>query len=126
MIRRSPRKRSGATSASGVNAAIQEKLLTDTTASWVSRLNKAGVPCGPVNTMDKVFADEQVQHLALEMPVEHPTLGTLALVRPPMQIEGVEPGKRPTPERGQHTHEVLREFGFTDAQIETLSAEGAI
>ena len=109
-----------------VNAAIQEKLLADTSESWVTRLNQAGVPCGPINTMDQVFADPQVQHLALRMPVNHPDLGTLDLIRPPMQIDGVKPRTRPTPERGQHTTEVLKEFGFTEAQIATLAGTGVI
>jgi len=109
-----------------VNAAIQEKLLSDTSESWVTRLNQAGVPCGPVYTMDKVFADPQVEHLALTLPVVHETLGTLALIRPPMQIDGVQPRHRPTPERGEHTNAVLQEFGFTEAQIAALAEQGVI
>jgi crotonobetainyl-CoA:carnitine CoA-transferase CaiB-like acyl-CoA transferase len=76
--------------------------------------------------MDQVFADRQVQHLGMEMPVEHPVLGTIKTVRAPMQIEGVECARRPTPERGEHTDEVLAEFGFSADEIATLRAKKAI
>ncbi len=108
------------------NAVIQEALMRDSSANWIARFNKAGVPCGPVYSMDQVFADEQVQHLKLAMPVRHPQLGEITLVRPPMQIAGVEPPRRPTPERGEHTEEVFREFGFSDEELAALRAKGAV
>lgn len=108
------------------NAVIQAKMSGNTVEHWVSAFNKAGVPCGPVYTMDKVFADPQVEHLKMRMPVEHPALGRLDLIRPPMQIAGAEPARRPTPERGEHTDEVLAEFGFSAEQIAAFKAQGAI
>ncbi|MFC7539873.1 CaiB/BaiF CoA transferase family protein [Siccirubricoccus deserti] len=73
------------------NALLQSVLETDTSENWIARLNKAGVPSGPVYAMDEVFADPQVQHLGLEWAVPHPTLGEVKLVRAPMNIEGVAP-----------------------------------
>lgn len=108
------------------NAVIQAKLDTKTSAEWVSDFNAAGVPCGPVYSMDQVFADEQVKHLGLEMPVEHPQLGTVKLVRAPMQISGVECARRPTPERGEHTDAVLAEFGFSAEDVAALRAAKAV
>ena len=108
------------------NALLQKALETDTSANWVARLNKAGVPSGPVYSMDQVFADEQVRHLGLAWTVEHPKLGAIDLVRSPMQIEGAEPPRRPTPERGEHTEEVLTEFGLSAAEIAGLRGKGAI
>lgn len=102
------------------NAVIQAKLETDSSANWVNRFNEAGVPCGHVYSMDQVFADEQVKHLGLAWPVQHPQLGEIALVRPPMQLDGVAPAARPTPARGQHTDEVLAEFGFSADEISHL------
>jgi crotonobetainyl-CoA:carnitine CoA-transferase CaiB-like acyl-CoA transferase len=104
------------------NAVLQARLEGDSSANWVSRFNTAGVPCGPVSSMDQVFADEQVKHLGLAWPVQHPKLGEIELVRPPMQIAGVEPPRAPTPERGQHTSSVLREFGFASEEIDSLRA----
>ncbi|WP_156910162.1 CaiB/BaiF CoA transferase family protein [Rubritepida flocculans] len=109
-----------------VNAMLQAKLETRPTAEWVAAFNAAGVPCGPVYSMDQVFADEQVKHLGLAMPVQHPLLGEIRLVRAPMQIEGVACARNPTPERGQHTEEVLREFGFSEDEIAALRAKKAV
>lgn len=108
------------------NAMLQAVIGTNTSEYWVSRFNEAGVPCGPVYSMDQVFADRQVQHLGMEMPVEHPLLGQIKTVRAPMQIEGVECARRPTPERGEHTEEVLAEFGFSADEIAALRAQKAI
>jgi crotonobetainyl-CoA:carnitine CoA-transferase CaiB-like acyl-CoA transferase len=108
------------------NALLQSVLETDTSENWIARLNKAGVPSGPVYAMDQVFADPQVQHLGIEWPVEHPALGTVNLVRAPMNLEGVQPPRRPTPERGEHTAEVLAEFGIDAAALAALKAKGAV
>ncbi|GGC30171.1 CoA transferase [Siccirubricoccus deserti] len=108
------------------NALLQSVLETDTSENWIARLNKAGVPSGPVYAMDEVFADPQVQHLGLEWAVPHPTLGEVKLVRAPMNIEGVAPPRRPTPERGEHTAEVLAEFGVSAEELAALKAKGAV
>lgn len=108
-----------------VNAVLQAALLGNTTAHWVERLNAAGVPCGPVNDMAAVFEDPQVRHLGLAMTVEHPRLGPIALVRAPMTLHGAEPGREPTPDRGQHTAAVLAGFGFTEGEVAALRAAGA-
>ncbi|MFZ4408152.1 MAG: CaiB/BaiF CoA transferase family protein [Paracraurococcus sp.] len=108
------------------NALLQAVLETDTSENWIARLNKAGVPAGPVYAMDQVFADAQVRHLGLEWPVEHPALGTVNLVRAPMNLDGVAPARRPTPERGEHTAEVLAEFGVDAATLAALRAKGAV
>ncbi|TDH63530.1 CoA transferase [Dankookia rubra] len=108
------------------NALLQSVLESDTSENWIARLNKAGVPSGPVYAMDQVFADPQVKHLGIEWPVEHPALGTVNLVRAPMNLEGVAPPRRPTPERGEHTAEVLAEFGIDAAALAALRAKGAV
>ena len=108
------------------NAVLQAKLETDTSANWVSRFNAEGVPCGPVYSMDQVFADEQVKHLGLEMTVQHPTLGAVNMVRAPMQLAGVDCARRPTPESGEHTDEVLAEFGFSADEVAALRAARAV
>jgi crotonobetainyl-CoA:carnitine CoA-transferase CaiB-like acyl-CoA transferase len=109
-----------------VNAIIARVTQTDTSANWVAKFNAEGVPCGPVYTMDQVFADEQVKHLGMEMTLEHPRLGPLNVVRAPMQIAGVACARRPTPDRGQHTEEVLAEFGFSAEEIAALRAAKAV
>jgi crotonobetainyl-CoA:carnitine CoA-transferase CaiB-like acyl-CoA transferase len=108
------------------NAMLQKPLLEDTSENWITRLNKAGVPSGPVYAMDQVFADPQVKHLGLAWPVPHPILGEVTLVRSPMNLDGVAPPRRPTPERGEHTDEVLAEFGLAPDEVAKLRAAGAV
>ncbi len=108
------------------NAMLQAVLSTNTTSHWVAAFNAAGVPCGPVYAMDEVFADAQVRHLGLAMPVEHPILGRVEMTRAPMNLAGAECARRPTPEHGEHTDEVLGEFGFTPEEIAALRAARAV
>ena len=63
-----------------LNAAIEAITETRDSAEWIERFNKAGVPAGPIYTMDQVFADPQVKHLGIAQPVDHPMLGRLELV----------------------------------------------
>jgi len=60
------------------------------------------------------------------MALQHPRLGELNVVRAPMQIAGVECAKNPTPDRGQHTDEVLAEFGYSAGEIAALRTAKAI
>ncbi|WP_431283812.1 CaiB/BaiF CoA transferase family protein [Humitalea sp. 24SJ18S-53] len=109
-----------------VNAVLQARLLGDTAANWIERLNRAGVPTGPVNRMDQVFADPQVRHLGLAVPVRHPRLGEINLVRTPIQMPGTTNPRNPTPDRGEHTDIVLGQFGFTPDEIAALRQENAL
>jgi crotonobetainyl-CoA:carnitine CoA-transferase CaiB-like acyl-CoA transferase len=95
---------------------------------WVDELNKAGVPCGPINTIDQVFADPQVQHLGICRPVDHPTLGSFDIVGQPIHLSAFpQPARlRPTPDQGQHTDEVLRELGYDSGTIAGLRQKGAV
>jgi crotonobetainyl-CoA:carnitine CoA-transferase CaiB-like acyl-CoA transferase len=84
-----------------LNALIAQRLRTRTVAAWVEDLNRAGVPCGPVYRMDEVFADPQVEHLAMTEPVEHPALGPLDIPRNAVRMTGA-PGtvRTPSPDLG--------------------------
>src|SRR5947208_13837927 len=97
-------------------------------AYCVEALNKAGVPCGPINTIDQVFADPQVQHLKIRPPVNHTTLGSFDIIGQPIHMSTFpQPERlRPTPDQGQHTDEVLRELGYDAAAIEELRGKGAV
>jgi formyl-CoA transferase len=72
-----------------VDAAIAAEMREQPTTYWVDRLEEAGIPCGPIYSMDEVFADPQVQHLGLAAPVVHPELGETRLVGSPLNFEGV-------------------------------------
>ena len=110
-----------------LNALIAERLATATTAEWVDRLDAADVPCGPVYTMDEVFADPQVQHLGMVRDVEHPALGTLSIVRSPVGMgDDHETVRTAAPEPGEHTDEVLHELGLGHDEIADLRELGVV
>ena len=110
-----------------VNSAIEAFTLTKTSALWIEELAGAGVPCGPIYAIDQMFADPQVQHLGMEHPVNHPKLGEINLVGQAIKLSGHESRKGiPTPERSQHTSEVLSDMGLSSTEIQNLSDEGVI
>ena len=95
---------------------------------WVDELSKAGVPCGPINTIDQVFADPQVQHLKIRRPVDHPKIGTFDIVGQPIHMSAYpQPGRlKPTPDQGEHTDQVLKEFGYDAATIAAYHQTGVV
>ncbi|TXL78721.1 CoA transferase [Vineibacter terrae] len=111
-----------------LNERIGEITRTRPSAHWIAALNKAGVPCGPINTIDQTFAEPQVQHLGIARPVRHPKLGDIKVVGQPINMSAApQPAElQPTPDLGQHTDEVLRGLGYDQAAIEALRASGAV
>jgi crotonobetainyl-CoA:carnitine CoA-transferase CaiB-like acyl-CoA transferase len=107
---------------------IEERLASAGSAEWIDRLNDAGVPCGPIYRMDEVFEDPQVQALDVveTIPAASPDK-VLRLLAQPMTLSRTPSAvtRRP-PERGEHTDEILAEFGFAAAEIERLRASGVV
>ncbi|MCY3893774.1 MAG: CaiB/BaiF CoA-transferase family protein [Acidimicrobiaceae bacterium] len=110
-----------------LNKLISEQLATAGCDEWVERLNAVGIPCGRVNSVAEAFADPQVQHLGMAAPVHHPVMGDIRIVRNATQIDGV-PGeiRRPSPARGEHTDEILAQFGLEPDEIAALRDAGAV
>ncbi len=108
-----------------LNAAITDVTRTRTSADWVDKFEAAGIPAGPINTIDKVFADPQVQHLGIGTPVKNTVFGDTRFVASPVNMHGLPRGIRsPTPEPGTHTDEVLTWLGYSTAEMEQLRAAG--
>jgi crotonobetainyl-CoA:carnitine CoA-transferase CaiB-like acyl-CoA transferase len=101
-----------------VNAALEKHTVKYNSEELIAMFNDSGVPCGPINTIDKVFDDPQVKHLNLRHPVESKTLGKMDILAQAVNFSRFEPKTgMATPERGEHTDDVLKEYGFSDEDI---------
>jgi len=107
---------------------VAELMLQKTADEWLEALDRLKIPCGPINTLDRVFSDPQV--LAREMVVEvpHPTAGKVKLVASPMKFSDTPcEVRRHPPLLGEHTEEVLqRDLGYPPEKIASLRAAGVI
>jgi crotonobetainyl-CoA:carnitine CoA-transferase CaiB-like acyl-CoA transferase len=98
-----------------------------TSEEWIKLLNEAGVPCGPIYTIDKVFADEQVQFLGMAQSVHSSTLGDLSILAHPVSFNGQRhPLRCAAPELGQDNVEVFTNLGFDPERIQDLEKRGVI
>lgn len=110
-----------------MNAAISDVTRTNTSAHWIELFNEAGVPSGPIYSMDQVFADPQVRHLGMAVPVEHPRMGTFPVVNQAIKMSRTPSSIRAaTPDQGQHTDSILADLGYDDATIKQLHESGVI
>ena len=106
---------------------IDKYLAAATSAEWVERLNKAGVPSGPIYSIDRVFADPQVQHLGIVQGVTMKDKSQMNLIGQPVGLSRT-PSRlavRP-PELGEHTDAILKEFGFKAREIAALRKAKAL
>ncbi len=107
-----------------LNAEIDRRLQGETSADWVARFNEAGVPCGPIYSIDQVFGDEQVKHLGIAQGLDKPGRGRVEYVGQPVVLTRTPSAiKAHPPGLGEHTDEVLIELGFDKAGIARLRAE---
>ena len=104
-----------------LNAEINQTLKSKTSDEWIAILNEGGVPCGPIYTVDQVFADPQVRHIGAAATVKHPTRGDIKLVNQAASLSRTPASMATaTPELGEHTTEVLGEIGYSADEISHL------
>jgi formyl-CoA transferase len=110
-----------------LNAEIALYTARRTSADWVERFNKAGVPCGPIYAIDQMFADPQVEHVGIAQPVKTKDKKAMTLVGQPVSLSRT-PSRlvAPPPGLGEHTGAVLEEFGFNAKEIAKLREANAI
>lgn len=110
-----------------VNAALETATIHKDGQEWIDLLNEAGIPCGPINTLDQTFADPQVIHLGVAQKVTSPVRGDIEIVGQPVHMSASSNRMaRPSPEYGEHTNEILSDLGYTADNIAALSAEGVV
>jgi len=106
---------------------LEAVLAGDDVAQWVERLNAAGVAAGPVLQLDQVFADPQVRFREMLVELPHPQLGRFRTTGLPIKLSAT-PGaiERRPPLHGEHSEEVLREAGFSPAEVDALREAGVV
>ncbi|MHB8765762.1 MAG: CaiB/BaiF CoA transferase family protein, partial [Deferrisomatales bacterium] len=98
-----------------------------TVAEWLALLEGAGIPCGPINTIDRVAQDPQVLAREMIVEVEHPAAGPLKMAGCPIKLGSPGRAPSPSPRLGEHTGEVLgRLLGLDEEELDRLRAAGAI
>jgi formyl-CoA transferase len=97
-------------------------------SEWMQKLEQAGVPCGPVNTIAQAFSHPQVEAREMLIEVPHPTIGPLKMAGSPLKLAGLtDPPRRPPPLLGEHTDEVLAEvLQLTADEIRQLRERGVV
>lgn len=107
---------------------IQTFMKERTGQDWIDAMEKVGVPCGPINTMEQVFAHPQIRHRGLQMALDHPLAGSVPQVASPIRFTGHPheyQGAPPT--LGQHSDDVLRDVaGLSDEEIAALKTAGVV
>ncbi len=110
-----------------LNKLIEEVTITKTSDEWVEKLEKVGVPCGPINSIDKVFDDPQVKHLGIAQSIDTIPFGQTQLVGQPFNLSR-SPSimKQRPPEKGEHNEDVLLDLGYSSEELDKLKSKNII
>jgi crotonobetainyl-CoA:carnitine CoA-transferase CaiB-like acyl-CoA transferase len=103
---------------------ISPVIASKTMDEWLEILDKAGIPCGPIYTIDRIFSDPQVIARDMLVELEHPKCGKIKVTGAPVKFSGTPAEvKDPPPTLGQHNEEVLADLGFSSDDIAKFKAE---
>ena len=106
---------------------IERSMIGRTTADWVQLLDRAGVPVGPIQTVDQALSDPQVVARGMVAELQHPTAGPLRVVGCPIRLTRTPATVRTAPPMlGQHTDDILAGLGFSGTRIASMREAGAI
>jgi formyl-CoA transferase/CoA:oxalate CoA-transferase len=106
---------------------IEDALAARGSAAWAEELSRVGIPAGAINAVDAALAHPQVQARDMVLTAEHPTAGTLRMTGSPIKLsQYTATVRRPPPTLGEHTDEVLGEFGYTVEDIAALRDAGVV
>jgi len=107
---------------------LSEAMKTKTTEEWIKELSEVGIPCGPINSIDRVAADPQVRHRGMITEVTHPRIGNVRVINTPVKLSRTPGGvERAAPDLGQDTYDILAELlDMTEEEIDSLGQAGII
>ena len=106
---------------------LEAEMATLSSADWFAKLDAAGLSCGPINTLEQVFAEPQVRARGMRIEMEHPLSGTVPLVGSPLKLSASPVSyRRPPPTLGEHTRAILAELGCDAAEIAALRDSGVV
>ncbi|MFC6613605.1 CaiB/BaiF CoA transferase family protein [Halopenitus salinus] len=110
-----------------LEAEIERSMVERTTDEWMDLLvEEAGIPAGPVNSVEEALYNEQVEARGVLTELEHETHGDVPVIEHPLNFENADNGfENPAPDLGEHTDEVLRAAGYSSSEIESLREAGA-
>jgi CoA:oxalate CoA-transferase len=110
-----------------LDAVLDAAFAARSAAEWVETLNAAGVACGPINTVDQVFADPQIQRADLVREVTNPAWGPHKVLALPVHLSRTPARvERAAPMTGEHTRAVLGDLGYDAATLDAWLADGVI
>jgi crotonobetainyl-CoA:carnitine CoA-transferase CaiB-like acyl-CoA transferase len=106
---------------------LAEIFKTKRSVEWLEKLEAGGVPAGPIYKLDEVFADPQVRHLGIAVPLHHPTRGDVHVVGQPITLSRTPASiVSSLPEPGAHTDEILHDIGYSNLEIQNFHTKKII
>ena len=110
-----------------LNEVLNENTEKQTSDHWIAAFNEAGIPCGEINSIDRVFESPQVQHLGLAQSMKSQERGDTHVVGQPIKMSDAEALiNLPPPTIGQHTDEVLQQAGYSEADVAGFREAGVV
>ena len=106
---------------------IADLVATKNGEEWLTMLTDAGIPCGPIYTVDKIFSDPQVLHREMMKELDHTKAGKIKVTGIPVKLSDT-PGKvdTPPPVLGEQTEEILADLGYSSQEAEALRQEKVV